>query len=75
VVEALRHVGSCWGRDGQVLNDMKMLLKNFQVWQLTHFNRGANVAAHTIAKLALSIGVEQIWHENFPLCMHDIVNL
>jgi hypothetical protein len=36
VVEALLHVGSCWGRDGQVLNDMKMLLKNFQVWQLTH---------------------------------------
>jgi hypothetical protein len=53
VVQALKKNGSCWSSYGQVVNEMKMLLEHFQVWEVNHVRRVANNAAHCLAKLAL----------------------
>jgi hypothetical protein len=34
----------------------------------------ANGVAHSLAKLALSGGVEQIWYDNFPMVVQEIVS-
>jgi ribonuclease HI len=51
VVQALNSSELCWGRNDPVLNDIKLLLQNFNDWKVFHVHRGANEAAHSLAKL------------------------
>jgi ribonuclease HI len=74
VVQGLNQVNQCWGRDGPVLNDIKMLLQNFNVWQVKHVQREANGAAHRLARLTLLNGFDQTWYENFPVSVMNIVS-
>ena len=74
VVQDLNQLNHNWGRNGPVLNDIKILLQNFNAWKVSHVKRGANGAAHCLAKLALSIGVEQTWYDNFPMVVQEIVS-
>ena len=48
-----------WGKNDPILNDIKLLLQNFNAWKVSHVLRGVNDAAHSLAKLALSSEVEQ----------------
>ena len=59
VVQDLNQPVHSWGRNGPVVNDIKMLLQNFNAWKVSHVKGGQMGAAHCLAKLALSIGVEQ----------------
>jgi hypothetical protein len=70
----LTYRSSVGGRNGPVLNDIKLLLQNFNDWKVSHVLREANAAAHRLAKLALSSGVEQTWYENFSMVVQEIVN-
>jgi hypothetical protein len=74
VVHALNSSELCWGRNGPVLNDTKLLLQNFNDWKVLHVHRGANGAAHSLARLALFSGVDHIWYDNFPMLVHEIVS-
>jgi ribonuclease HI len=74
VVQALNSPELCWGRTGPVLNDIKLLLQNFNEWKVLHVHRGANGAAHSLARLALSIGVDHTWFDNFPTLVQEIVS-
>jgi hypothetical protein len=74
VVQDLNLPDHSWGRNGPVLNDIKMLLQNFNAWKVSHVQQGANGAAHSLAKLALSVGVEQTWYDNFPVVVQEIVS-
>jgi hypothetical protein len=67
VVQGLNQANHCWGRDGPVLNDIKMLFQNFNAWQVKYAQREVNGTAHRLARLALFNGIEHIWHNNFPL--------
>ena len=67
VVQELNLSEQSRGRNGPVLNDIKLLLQNFNAWKVSHVLRGANGAAHSLAKLALSSEVEQTWYDNFPM--------
>ena len=52
---------------------MKLLIKHFQEYAVFHVKRGANGAAHTSAKLALTLGDDRMWVEDFPPCMLSCV--
>ena len=58
VVQDLNLLEQSWGRNGPVLNDIKLLLQNFNVCKVFHVLSGANGATHSLAKLTLSSGVE-----------------
>ena len=45
------------------------------MWKVSYVKRGANGAVHKIVKLALLIGVEQIWYDNFPMVVQEIVSV
>jgi hypothetical protein len=74
VVQALNSPELCWGQNGPILNDIKLLLQNFNEWKVLHVHRGANGAAHSLARLALSIGVDHTWFDNFPMLVQEIVS-
>jgi ribonuclease HI len=73
VVQGINCANNSAGRDGSVLNDIKTLLQNFNTWKVIHVNRGANGAAHSVARMALSVVGDHIWFENFPLSVQEIV--
>jgi hypothetical protein len=50
-----------------------MLFQNFNTWKVKYVQQGANGVAHRLAQIALTSGMEQTWHDNFPLSMMDIV--
>jgi hypothetical protein len=37
--------------------------------------QGANRAAHNLARLALFVGADQIWYENFPSFVREIISV
>jgi ribonuclease HI len=53
MVQGLNQANHCWGRDGPVLNDIKMLFQNFNGWQVKYVPRKANGATQRLARLAL----------------------
>jgi hypothetical protein len=75
VVQGINCASHWMGCDGPVLNDIKTLLQSFNTWKVTHVNRGANGAAHSLAKLALLGGVDCIWFDNFPPSVQEIASV
>jgi ribonuclease HI len=73
VVQALSREDFTWGRYGPLINDAKLLLQHVQKWEVSHVRRTANEAAHTLAKLALTMSEERLWTEDFPSCVRNIV--
>ena len=73
VVQALGNDEVSWGRYSTVINDAKLLLRNVSRWNVCHVRRTVNMAAHKLAKLALSLGEERVWKEDHPMCVRQIV--
>jgi hypothetical protein len=45
---------------------MQQLLQRFSEFSVQYVRREANGAAHKLAKLALSLGEDKIWRDDFP---------
>jgi hypothetical protein len=73
VVLALCKDGICRGSYGNVLNDAKFLLTHVPEWRVKHVRRSANMAAHRLAKMALVLGENRIWRDDYPSSMREIV--
>jgi hypothetical protein len=73
VVQALRNDEVSWGRYSAVIHDAKILLCNVSQWRVCHVRRIGNMAAHKLAKLALSLGEERVWKEDYPMCVRQTV--
>jgi hypothetical protein len=75
IVGVLNKEGVSYGKYGQVLNDTKFQLGRFQKYVVRHVGREINRAAHALAKLALSLGSNRLWREDFPSCLDALVAL
>jgi hypothetical protein len=73
IVQALRREGKCWSIYGPFINDAKSIILEFSQWDVHHVWRNANEAIHKLAKMALVIGQDGMWHDSFPGFIHDIV--
>jgi ribonucleotide reductase beta subunit family protein with ferritin-like domain len=52
-----------------------MLLNNFQSWYVKYFKRKANMTAHYLAKATHNnLNLKQIWIEEYPSFIFDIVS-
>jgi hypothetical protein len=55
------------------VDDVKSLLNMSIRWEANHVKRSANEAAHHLAKLALHSSEKQVWYDERPNCIHEIV--
>jgi hypothetical protein len=54
------------GRFGEVVEDIKNQLEQFQEWQMEHVPHRANEVADSLAKFELHLPTEQFWVVDFP---------
>lgn len=73
MVKAINHNNPKWCRHGQILEDMKGVLASFRWQEVVHVKRGANGAAHGLAKLATREHIDKIWMEEIPSSIYNIV--
>ncbi|XP_042944583.1 uncharacterized protein LOC122278459 [Carya illinoinensis] len=66
VMNAVNSSDECWERHGQVIEDLKDVLRKRIDWSVVYANRCCNNVAHSLAKIALSIQEERVWMEDYP---------
>jgi ribonuclease HI len=75
VVTAINDSRPNWLRYGQIIDDVKMVLNSLRKWSSRHIKREANSAAHGLAKYTTRINESQVWLEDAPTCIFEVVNL
>jgi hypothetical protein len=60
---------------GHIIEDIKTVLPCFRSWDVGHIHREGNTVVHCLAKRAVGEETEQIWLEETPCCIQDIVLL
>ncbi|XP_042969095.1 uncharacterized protein LOC122301780 [Carya illinoinensis] len=66
IVNAVNSLEVNWEWHGQLIEDLKALLKNRRNWTMSYVNRSCNSVAHSLAKMALSVSEELVWMEDHP---------
>ncbi|KAE8076819.1 hypothetical protein FH972_015444 [Carpinus fangiana] len=74
VVTLLNRDEAWLGSYGQIIQDAQQVLQYCMEWKATHVPRAGNGVAHSLAKMALSVGQEVIWQDDFPLSMEGTSN-
>jgi ribonuclease HI len=75
VVKAVGESEASWKPFGLTEEDIKIVLGSLRSWKINHVKRGANQAAHGLAKEAMITSLERHWIEEIPSCIFHIVNL
>jgi ribonuclease HI len=75
VTKAISGIGENWLRFGQIVEDIKLVLRSFRQWRVSHVRRTANAAAHGLAKEATMRQLEKIWMEESPECISRTIGL
>jgi hypothetical protein len=73
VVKAIKHKGVSWTMYGQIAENIKMVLRNCEYWEIRHTKRDGNRAAHLLAKKDACLDFDRVWFHCFPDCIRNIV--
>ncbi|XP_062155310.1 uncharacterized protein LOC133863384 [Alnus glutinosa] len=73
VVSALRASESCDRLFGQLIDNIKSYFSHFSPVKVNHVRREANVAAHVMAKMAISNLLNHSWVGECPRFIQDVV--
>jgi ribonuclease HI len=74
IVQALQSTDGGKYSYGLLIEDMQQLLRRFSEFSVQFVRREANGAAHKLARLALSMGENKFWRDNFPFQVHTDVS-
>jgi hypothetical protein len=66
---------SKWLRYGHIIEDVLKVLGSLRNWNNRHVKREVNFVAHGLVKNAIRIFMDNVWLEELPNCIHDIVIL
>ena len=72
-MQAVGKEENLWTNYGPNVEEAKEVLNGRHPWEIKHDQRSANKAAHTIARWAISLSVNQLWLTTTPPCIRDIV--
>ena len=72
-MQAVKKEEKCWTNFGPIVEEVKDMLKGRHSWEISHLKRTANEAAHKVAKMAVSLNVNQLWLTTTPPCIREIV--
>jgi hypothetical protein len=74
-VDAIKSSGRCCSRYGHLVDETRDMLRMVPIWQIIHVKREGNSAAYGLAKVAIKHVIDQVWMEDFPSCISNIVLL
>jgi hypothetical protein len=60
VVKALNHKGVVWTMYGQIVEDIKMVIRNCEYWEIRHTKRDGNGVAHLLAKIGACLDSDRV---------------
>lgn len=66
VIKAVQSKEAIATEYGVLIEDIRKLLFEREDWKIRFVHREANMVAHSLAKLALSIEKEKVWLEECP---------
>ena len=72
IVEAVVSQAPDWSRRGHLIEDIRSALQSFPHWTMACVKRGANQAAHMVARLATAQVMDQTWSSDFPECLSEM---
>ncbi|XP_059436347.1 uncharacterized protein LOC132169310 [Corylus avellana] len=73
VMKAINSIGLCESSYGHFVEDVKTYSSDFAMSSFVHVPRGANSAAHTLAKEACTHVTEKFWWHCIPPCIGGII--
>lgn len=73
VVHALNKPRSNWNMHGQIVGDIKVVLRSFYSWEICHTKRGGNTAAHLLAKSGVHSDTDRVWVDCVPEYLREVV--
>jgi hypothetical protein len=73
LVKELNRSTESWSSFGNLIEDSNATLLNFDSFMVQHVSRVANSAAHCLAKVALSLRLNQVRMEGCPPPIQNIV--
>ncbi len=74
VVQELNRVNEDAGHLGNLIGDIRVLLRRFDCWSFVHVKREGNKVAHSLAKYAISHPQSRVWFNSFPSCVLGLVS-
>lgn len=66
VTSALKKKAVCNQAYGQIIEDIRTSFHSFPYVDVYHVKRGANMAAHVLAKCAISQSLDKVWIGECP---------
>ena len=60
---------------GHIIKDIQFLASQFSIISFSHVKRHCNTIAHSIARWALSFSSLQVWMEDVPLELADVLQV
>jgi hypothetical protein len=73
IVEAMGSKSPCPRYFGQLIENTRIVLQDFQAYKVIHVKRQANQAAHVLATLALSQLLDFVWQGKCPAPISQII--
>jgi hypothetical protein len=73
MVKAINDSRPNWLCYGQIIEDIKLSLGSLRCWTIRHVKREANLVAHGLAKNATRNFDIQVWLEEPPSCILDVI--
>jgi ribonuclease HI len=72
IVDAVVSQAPDWSRRGHLIEDIRSALRSFPHWTMAYVKRGANQAAHMVARLATAQVMDKTWSYDFPECLSEM---
>jgi ribonuclease HI len=73
VVEAVLSGERDWSTKGHIVDAIRNGLQTFSNWNMCYVRREENKIAHVLAKLATKQSMEQVWFEEPPTCIKELL--
>jgi ribonuclease HI len=66
IVQAINYAGVCSARYANIIDDTRTILQSFSSWRALFVRRECNSVAHSLARMAVTQCLFQVWIESVP---------
>lgn len=74
ITTAMLRIDHVLSKFGNLIDEVRVLCREFHACQIRHVRRNANMTTHTLAKQAIDCREKLVWVEECPKCIRDIVS-